>query len=219
MLCPACGSSSEATRICPGCGLELPAEASAPTKELPPAAPKLEPAAAPLAGAAHCSVHAGTPAAGTCARCGRFVCLTCVPAALTERRFECPECLAARPGRDAPALLKRYSRELVGSFVVLALGASLAAAAVASGRHLEVKVGLAVMTAPFALGLFGAAALFAVTGRTWIAWCGVALEALVLIPLALGLQSWLSLVVGAAPIYAFIRVLQVRELKRLVAAR
>jgi hypothetical protein len=148
------------------------------------------------------------------------VCSTCLPEALTRARVECPECTSSQLTRDAPALLKRYSREVVGSFVLIGVGVGLAAAAVALAapeNRLELKVGLAVMTTPFVVGLLGAATAFALTGRTWVAWCGLALETLMLVPLALALQSWCSLVVGAAPIYSFIRLLQVRELKRLLA--
>ncbi len=48
---------------------------------------------------ASCSVHPDRPAAGTCARCGRFLCTAEVTFAPEDARPYCPEC-AARPDVD-----------------------------------------------------------------------------------------------------------------------
>jgi hypothetical protein len=42
------------------------------------------------------------PAAATCDRCGRFVCIRCAPDFLSEGRSTCPACLAREEGAPLP---------------------------------------------------------------------------------------------------------------------
>lgn len=53
----------------------------------------LSPAEQSELGAA-CPDHPELPAAGTCSRCGRFVCVRCAPDVLTSRSVQCPACVA-----------------------------------------------------------------------------------------------------------------------------
>ena len=96
MQCPACEREVPlGESLCPACLSPLEAEApAAPRLETPASEPAVtEPAGAP---ATHCPVHSDMPVAGTCARCGSFVCIRCTRDVLTQKAPLCPACSERR---------------------------------------------------------------------------------------------------------------------------
>lgn len=101
MQCPACEREVPlGESLCPACLSPVEAEApAAPRIETPVSEPAVtEPASAP---ATRCPVHPDMPVAGTCARCGSFLCIRCTRDVLSTTAPLCPTC-AARP-TDGPA--------------------------------------------------------------------------------------------------------------------
>lgn len=98
MQCPACEREVPlGESLCPAC--LSPMEAEAPAATLPVATPAEQPAAVAepaSAEATHCPTHPDMPVAGTCARCGSFVCIRCTRDVLTQKAPLCPACIERR---------------------------------------------------------------------------------------------------------------------------
>lgn len=112
MQCPACEREVPlGESLCPACLTPVDAPRAETARDpTPAAAPDTRTDASPgaqadgagpspdstpdAAGQAECPTHAGMPVAGTCARCGRFVCIRCTREVLTSRAPRCPDCAA-----------------------------------------------------------------------------------------------------------------------------
>ncbi len=97
MQCPSCERPVDVLDThCPACltRVDAPAERrpAAAVVIAPPAQPVPEEVPVPVV--PRCGTHPEMPAALTCDRCGRYVCVQCDPEVLTESRRTCPECLA-----------------------------------------------------------------------------------------------------------------------------
>lgn len=93
MQCPACEREVPlGESLCPACLSPVEAQAPATTRVETPTSEAAvpEPASAP---ATHCPVHPDMPVAGTCARCGSFVCMRCTRDVLTTKSPLCPSCV------------------------------------------------------------------------------------------------------------------------------
>lgn len=154
------------------------------------------------------------PAAGTCSRCGRFYCLTCVPDALQRGKVDCPECAGSREEREAPETIAHIVKEmwiaqLIVAFVIAVL---IAAFGAVQDKPAFLVAGIAAFfAAPFLL----CAALIAATRSMWSVWSGFVLDVVVFAALAiLSFGVNCSFVIAiAVPIYTLSRV---RKLGRLI---
>lgn len=95
MQCPACEREVPlGESLCPACLSPVEAEApAAPRVDTPAPESAVEPASAPTT---HCPLHPDMPVAGTCARCGSFVCIRCTRDVLTQKAPLCPACSERR---------------------------------------------------------------------------------------------------------------------------
>jgi hypothetical protein len=102
MTCPACRTLiDEGLEFCPAClGALDPKAVAAP----PLAPPQVEPVsfAERFPAEQPCAEHPAFPIAGTCPRCGRFVCIRCAPDLATKATADCADC-AGFSTRSRPA--------------------------------------------------------------------------------------------------------------------
>lgn len=179
MRCEGCGASVfEGDVACGECGRELPA---APTP--PEAAPTVEPKvvedtpAPPPADGPRCAEHPDALSVATCARCGRFCCVRCVPE--PGKTAVCPAC-HRRVRTDAnPAERRRIRLEVkvsffFAAFIALVFGVGLPLVFSGGRMTLSWLVLGGGVTAVLAL----CAVLFALTERAPFAWVAVAFELL-----------------------------------------
>lgn len=100
MHCPACQREVPlGESLCPAC--LSPVEVDSPAAP-PPAPAAADPVEGPQpvgASVTHCPAHPDMPVAGTCARCGSFVCIRCTRDVLTKKA---PLCVACSERRAAP---------------------------------------------------------------------------------------------------------------------
>lgn len=182
MRCDGSGASVfDGELACSECGRELTAAPTRAEATPPPSEPRLEPTLLaeeppPPAEAARCPEHPELLSVATCARCGRFCCVRCVPEAV--KGAVCPACQRRVRIEANPVELKRLRREVKVSFffaTLAALGFSLGPALLVGGRTnwtwLVLGSGLTVV-----LGL--CAVLVATTERALFAWVAIVFEML-----------------------------------------
>lgn len=164
--------------------------------------------------APRCPRHEGLGAAATCRRCGRFVCSRCTEDALHRPTVTCPECLVALEQDARPRRLRAFGAQLIASWLGVAalfmvVGAGLVAAL---EGDLATRVGVLVLIAPGLVLLLLATALFAATRKPVFGWAATVLESLMLLPLWVTSPSVCTALLAAAPVFAVVRLVQMREL-------
>ncbi|MBE2247991.1 MAG: hypothetical protein IAE78_00495 [Myxococcus sp.] len=211
MVCGACGSASENETWCPGCGSDLGAQADRRQSGSPSqdALPVVD-AAAPK-----CPRHPAMGAGATCRRCGRFVCSRCSEDALRREVLTCPECLLVEKRLAVPARLSSYGSQLIASWVAVALTlVALGAGLVFFMEQPETtRRGVLLLVGPALALLLLSTALFAATRRLVFGWAATVMESLMLVPLWVTSPSWCTAVLAAAPVFAAVRLLQMKELR------
>ena len=91
MFCPTCGNlTTEEDARCTQCGRALGVEPQPATPEVAPKPAVSQEAPAPPEHP--CLDHPGMPVAGTCARCGRFICVRCAPELSGSGAAHCEAC-------------------------------------------------------------------------------------------------------------------------------
>lgn len=220
MRCEGCGASVfEGDAACSECGRELVARSPEPVRAVAEpevaaevVAPVVEDAPLP-AEAARCPEHPERIAPATCARCGRYCCVTCLP----EPKHE-PHCAACRlrvRREDNPRELKRLRLELTVSFFFATAVIGL------FGVLFPVMVGgSAASSAWFIGGLvfsflqFLGAVLFAAVARGWSAWIATMIElsAAALLLAAVG-PNCFSLVLLSMPLVTVFRIFKWQSLQ------
>src|SRR4051812_32915 len=68
-----------------------------------------------------CPMHPDMPSGGTCTRCGRFVCIRCVPDLATVGKPVCPECVERTDYAEAQVQVPKILRGLPIWFGIIAL--------------------------------------------------------------------------------------------------
>ncbi len=154
-------------------------------------------------------------AGATCRRCGRFVCSRCTEDALRRDTLTCPECVVVEARLRLPERLKSYGSQLIASW--LAVAVTLVTLVLGLAFFMEqdqaTRVGVLMLIAPALLILLVATALFAATRKLFFGWAATVMESLMLVPLWVTSPSWCTAVLAAAPIFAAVRLLQMKELR------
>ena len=167
------------------------------------------------ASAPKCPQHPAMGAGATCRRCGRFVCSRCTEDALRRDTLTCPECVVVEARLRMPERLKSYGSQLIASWLAVAL--TLVTLVLGLAFFMEqdkaTRLGVVMLVAPAVLVLLLATALFAVTRKLIFGWAATVMESLMLVPLWLTSPSWCTAVLAAAPIFAAVRLLQMKELR------
>ncbi|MDP1915537.1 MAG: hypothetical protein Q8L14_04770 [Myxococcales bacterium] len=162
-----------------------------------------------------CPQHPAMGAGATCRRCGRFVCSRCTEDALRRETITCPECVVVEARLRLPERLKSYGSQLIASW--LAVSVTLVTLVLGLAFFMEqdqaTRVGVLMLTAPALLILLLVTALFAATRKLFFGWAATAMESLMLVPLWVTSPSWCTAVLAAAPIFAAVRLLQMKELR------
>lgn len=210
MLCGVCGSASENETFCPGCGADL----STLAERRDTASPSQDALPVVDANAPRCSQHPTMGAGATCKRCGRFVCSRCTEDALRSERLTCPECTVIERRQQRPERLRSYGAQLITSWLLVAGALVVAVVGLAFffDQDRATRVGVLVLLAPALALLVLATALFAATRRPFFGWTATVMESLMLVPLWVTSPSWCTAVLAAAPIFAAVRLLQMKEL-------
>lgn len=135
LICPTCQREVREAPRAPAPPLDEPAvessDASSPGSEplAAPQVPNTSGAGLDAAPTASCPVHPDMPAPSTCSRCGRFVCIRCVPELATKTAgVICPECSQRADLAEAREELPKRMRGLPIGFafyaaIYLAIGA------------------------------------------------------------------------------------------------
>lgn len=229
MNCPSCSASApDAAEFCPSCLGTLrgpPQRLGSPPAAAPPVATsvaaseaQVDPTNAPAV--PRCPNHPDFPAAGTCQRCGTFLCIRCDPEAARGAKLTCPACEATRFAAGTPQKLAKLHRQLwLGPMLagVVAIAFFVVMPWLVSGSlrgHVPFALGGAVTGLPLlACGIF-----YAKLRSTRIAWTAVVFELL----LAAGLFivsrgiNFVVLAIFALAIISVFRILHLQELERLL---
>lgn len=210
MVCGACGSASENETFCPGCGVELG------VLEDHRAAPSPSQDELPVvdATAPKCPQHPAMGAGATCRRCGRFVCSRCTEAALRTEHLTCPECAIVETRQRLPERIRSYGTQLIASWLLVSgsLAVVVLGLALIVDRDASTQLGVVMLVGPALVLLLLATLLFALTRKLAFGWTATVMESLMLIPLWVTSPSWCTAVLAAAPVFAAVRLLQMREL-------
>ncbi|MEW6433199.1 MAG: DUF2569 domain-containing protein [Myxococcota bacterium] len=100
MQCPACEREVPlGESLCLACLSPVEVKAPAAPRVATPSSETAAPTGAESAKATHCPIHPDMPVAGTCARCGSFMCIRCTRDVLTQ---QAPLCAACSERRAAP---------------------------------------------------------------------------------------------------------------------
>lgn len=211
MICGVCGSASENETLCPGCGADVSAQAD----RRESASPSQDALPVVDTSAPKCPQHPAMGAGATCRRCGRFVCSRCTEDALRRESLTCPECVVVEARLRLPERLKSYGSQLIASW--LAVSVTLVTLVLGLAFFMEqdqaTRVGVLMLIAPALLILLLATALFAATRKLFFGWAATVMESLMLVPLWVTSPSWCTAVLAAAPIFAAVRLLQMKELR------
>jgi len=182
LRCPSCGSEIEAElEFCPSCLGGLPRDhvsAASPSPPPTPAAPA--PAPEPPASAPAtlpdepCPKHPDFPRAGTCSRCGAFICARCEPSIAITARPLCADCRQRAERSDRAKKVPDLEREifllLVGFGIVV--GGLFSIPLLLIGLQPR-ALGFVLIGGPPALGMLALGVLYRLTHRAGIAWAGV----------------------------------------------
>jgi len=236
MRCPACGTEVESEiDYCPSClgGLprDRPAAAATDVKQAEPVPGPLQPAAPPAAADANaapatpfqvCPKHPDFPRAGTCSRCGSFICVRCEPDLATTASPLCVDCRERAQKADRDTRIPQLEREVFWLLVAFGVivGGLFSLPAIVTGINERALVYL-LAGVPTGIGLIGIGVAYRATHRLAIAWGGVVAvlvaTAMFLAFVGLGLNL-LSLLFLFMPVYLAFKLSSLAELRKAAAA-